>query len=100
MQNTQPIYPTHSVTIQSDSHLSHILPKELQVNSIHHQAIKDLGQSLKVSALSPDGLIEATESLTDQHSIVTVQWHPELTYDRLASSLGLFQDLVARSQIG
>ena len=45
------------------------------VNSAHHQAIKDLGEGLTVSGVSPDGIIEAAEG--DQEFIVGVQWHPE-----------------------
>ena len=48
-----------------------------RVNTIHHQAIKTLGEGLVVEALSePDGLIEAVR--WEGHCfVVGVQWHPE-----------------------
>lgn len=50
--------------------------EHFQINSVHHQAVKQLGQGLIVSALAPDGLIEAFEH-KDHNCVVGVQWHPE-----------------------
>ena len=47
----------------------------LQVNSLHHQAVRTVGRGLRVTATSPDGVVEAMES-SDQR-LVTVQSHPE-----------------------
>jgi putative glutamine amidotransferase len=48
-----------------------------KVNSVHHQAIKDLAPGLVVEALSPaDGLIEAIRRRGDSF-MAAVQWHPE-----------------------
>lgn len=49
-----------------------------RVNSIHHQALKALGQGLRVEALSlPDGLVEAVRLESGREYVVGVQWHPE-----------------------
>jgi putative glutamine amidotransferase len=48
---------------------------EIQVNSRHHQAIERVASGLKISAVAPDGLVEALES--DGPWLVAVQWHPE-----------------------
>jgi len=56
---------------------------EIQVNSRHHQAIERLAPGLKVSAVAPDGLVEAVES--DGPWLVAVQWHPENLLDDPAS---------------
>jgi putative glutamine amidotransferase len=51
----------------------------LRVNSLHHQAIKDLAAGLRVTARSPDGVVEALEA---GDRVVAVQCHPEeLTED-------------------
>ena len=42
----------------------------------HHQVINELGQDLKVNAMSEDNLIEGIESTSDWEAI-GIQWHPE-----------------------
>ncbi|MDB6094597.1 MAG: hypothetical protein JWM32_2159 [Verrucomicrobia bacterium] len=69
----------HEATIEPGSHLAqlHGPTKRIQVNSIHHQAIKTLGKNLTVEAWSyPDGLIEAVRGAGVDY-LVGVQWHPE-----------------------
>jgi GMP synthase-like glutamine amidotransferase len=48
-----------------------------RINTIHHQAVKALGEGLVVEAMSePDGIVEAIR--WEGHSfVVGVQWHPE-----------------------
>ena len=49
----------------------------MQINSFHHQAIKELAKGFKVIARSDDGIIEGIEN----KNIVAVQWHPEYMMD-------------------
>src|SRR6266852_2421606 len=67
----------HDVTIESGTKLSKILPaRQLDVNSSHHQAIKDVGEGLLVTAHAPDGIVEGLED--PRHPFyLGVQWHPE-----------------------
>jgi putative glutamine amidotransferase len=60
-----------------------------RVNSVHHQAIKDLGESLEVLATcSEDGLIEAVGYVkVEPGKILGVQWHPEFTYQKKEQAL-------------
>lgn len=68
---------THSVHITPGTKLHGILgTSEIRVNSLHHQAVKRLGQDLTVSAVSPDGIIEALER-PGHPFCLSVQWHPE-----------------------
>ena len=71
----------HPVTVASGSRLDALVgTAPLKVNSMHHQAIKDLAPGLVPTAVAPDGLIEAVESSGNQF-LLGVQWHPEsLTY--------------------
>lgn len=72
---------THSVTIEQDSLLYKILGKSsLGVNSFHHQSIKSVGDGLRVTAKSEDGVIEAVE-LDSGEFVLGLQWHPEKMYD-------------------
>lgn len=56
--------------------------EEWMVNSIHHQAIKDLGRGLRVEAVScGDDVIEAI-SLNGTPFVMGLQWHPEFHHSR------------------
>ena len=50
---------------------------EIRVNSMHHMAIDDLANSFRVTARSPDGVIEAFESDVDGWVVIGTQFHPE-----------------------
>lgn len=80
---------THSVSINKDSELYKLLGDSLQVNSLHHQIIDQLGEGLKAVALSPEGYIEAIE----YPNILAVQWHPEALTNE-AEHLKLFEDFI------
>ncbi len=67
----------------------------VQINSRHHQAIDKLGENLRVTALAPDGVIEAVEWTGDSNWIVGVQWHPERMPPEHTFSKRLFEELVA-----
>jgi putative glutamine amidotransferase len=56
----------------------------------HHQAIDELGEGLKITAKSEDGIVEAVE-LSDHPFGVAVQWHPEQTLDDLRIFEGLIE---------
>lgn len=68
----------HNVRCEDDSILHGILGecRPLEINSFHHQAVKDLAPNLRCTALAEDGLIEGIEAL-DHDWVVGVQWHPE-----------------------
>lgn len=68
----------HPVRIDPASELARLLgATELDVHSVHHQAVGRLGRGLRAAAWSPDGVVEAVES-TDHPFVIGVQWHPEL----------------------
>ena len=70
-------FASHSVRIEEGSLLRDIFGKDmLVVNSFHHQAVSEAGPHLHVSAVSPDGIIEAVES-NEHKAVLGVQWHPE-----------------------
>ena len=69
--------PSHDVRIEKGSLLHTLMGTEtLAVNSFHHQAVKEVPQGFRVTAMSADGIIEAMES-TAFRTILGVQWHPE-----------------------
>src|SRR5690606_12649100 len=67
----------HTINISKGSMMYDIFGKEeLLVNSLHHQACRDLGNNLEITAKSKEGIIEAIESTNDKF-ILGVQFHPE-----------------------
>ena len=66
----------HPVRFEPGSILARLMGEENDVNSMHHQAIDELGNGLVAVGRSPDGLVEAVEA-PDLHFVVGIQWHPE-----------------------
>lgn len=88
---------THGVYISEDSVFYKIVRKPwIKTNSVHHQAIKELGKGLRISARSEDGLIEGIEADDKNRFFIGVQWHPERILDKKESKL-LFKRLVSQT---
>ena len=69
----------HELQFVPGSRLAELYPgvAKAKVNSVHHQAIKQLAPGFVVEALSPDdGMIEAVRKPGDSF-VAAVQWHPE-----------------------
>ena len=93
------VVEAHPVRIDSGSRLANLVPRDNSadplVNSTHHQAIRNVGDGLLVSAVSPDdGVIEALELDSPLHFVLGVQWHPERTYSQSALSRAIFAAFV------
>jgi putative glutamine amidotransferase len=83
----------HPVTVEPDSLLSRIVGAgPLEVNSTHHQAVREPGRGMRVVARSPDGIIEGIEDPAPGRFFLAVQWHPEDLTDE-ARHLALFEAL-------
>ncbi|HVP87499.1 MAG TPA: gamma-glutamyl-gamma-aminobutyrate hydrolase family protein [Casimicrobiaceae bacterium] len=79
---------THATSIVPGSGLARLYPGAtlIKTNSVHHQAVKDLGRNLAVEAWSePDHLAEALRWSGPSY-VFAVQWHPEF-HDRGDASL-------------
>lgn len=81
------------VTTVPGTALADLYGETTPVNSLHHQGINRLGDGLRVSATTADGMVEAIES-TDGWPVIAVQWHPEILGEHGAP---LFRDLVAKA---
>jgi len=69
----------HDVNLVQGTKLAQMYPgvKQAKINSIHHQAVKDLGRDLVVEALGvPDGIVEAIRWRGPSY-VFGMQWHPE-----------------------
>lgn len=86
--------PVHNVRIERDSPLSGFFGAErILVNSMHHQAVKDVAPALKCAARSADGLTEAVYR-PDRAFFLGVQWHPEYLWKKHTAQLEIFRKFV------
>ena len=66
----------HGITFDADSRTARLMPQlQFMCNSFHHQAIKQLGDDLRITATSDDGVIEGIEHISAD--VIAVQYHPE-----------------------
>lgn len=67
--------PSHTISIEPGSKLHELIGADsVAVNSMHHQAVKDIAPGLTVTARASDGVIEAYEG----PNIMATQFHPEV----------------------
>lgn len=72
----------HSITWTNGGFLETLYKDHMQpqVNSVHHQAIKDLGKDLSILAHASDGIVEAISyDKAPEGKVFGVQWHPEFS---------------------
>lgn len=75
--NRNSLFPIKYANIVDQTKLSAVLGKlRIEINSLHNQAVSELGDGLVAVARDDDGFIQAIES-TDEQFIIGVQWHPE-----------------------
>lgn len=83
----------HAVEAQPDSRLVQITgSQKFEVNSLHHQGLREVAPDLRAVAWAPDGVVEAVE-LPGHPFGLAVQWHPECIPDS-AESRALFAAFV------
>jgi putative glutamine amidotransferase len=84
----------HGLDVEPGTLLARTLGEtHLRVNSLHHQAIRDLGPSLKAVAHSADDLVEGVE-LPDHEFVLGIQCHPEELSKKEEWAARLFAGLV------
>lgn len=70
----------HTIRVETGTLLEKIAEQsDGEVNSYHHQAVKNLADGLTVSSYSEDGVIESVEwkEPAGRPFLLAVQWHPE-----------------------
>lgn len=86
--------PSHTVTIVPGTRMAAVCQKSIiQVNSMHHQAVKDLAPGCIITGTAPDGLIEAME-MPSYPFLIGVQWHPEYLWNQDPAAADLFRHFI------
>jgi putative glutamine amidotransferase len=85
----------HELLVEPDSLLARTAGRSrMGVNSLHHQAVREVGGQLRPVAMSDDGLIEGVEARDDRF-VIGVQCHPEELARETDWAARLFRGLVA-----
>jgi putative glutamine amidotransferase len=98
----QPFDLAHEVWMDKETLLSRLMSDRLggadtcEVNSRHHQAVKQVAAGFRASATAPDGVIEAIEDPSAAFCL-GVQWHPE-NFWRTGEFRPLFEGFVEACQ--
>ncbi len=93
-------YIAHDIQLEEASLLHKILQSDtVGVNSLHHQAIKDVGPVLKATGRSSDGVVEVLE-IPDHPFALGVQWHPEELFVEYESARKMFAAFIDASRNG
>ena len=80
-----------SVTIRPGTCLAGVFGAgDIQVNSVHRQAVDRLGSRLQVEAVADDGTVEAVSVRDSRAFAVGVQWHPEYWVKTDSNSARIF----------
>jgi putative glutamine amidotransferase len=89
---------THEISVEPGSLIATAVGTErLTVNSFHHQSVKRVADGMRVTARSPDGIIEGIESTDEDWWVMAVQWHPEEMTDSAEPwDRGLFQSFARK----
>lgn len=75
--NRNSLFPIKTATVVAGSKLADIVAMtELPINSLHSQAVDQLGQGLRAAAHDRDGFVQAIEN-PHKAFLIGVQWHPE-----------------------
>ena len=87
-------HPAHRVAVEAGSRLAQISESlSLEVNSLHHQAIRNVAPCLTVCGRASDGIIEAVEQ-PGHPFLLGVQWHPEQLAGKYSHADRLFSAFI------
>lgn len=91
------LWTLHDVDVRPDTRLAQAMRAEtVHTTSGHHQAAREVGDGLTVSATAADGVAEGLE-LNGHPWMVAVQWHPEITAHQDPTQQNLFNALVEKA---
>jgi len=84
--------PRHPVDLAPDGEIARLVgSRQIEVNSLHWQAIDRLGDGLVVEGRAPDGVVEAVRVRDARSFALGVQWHPEWKVLQNPVSVALFR---------
>lgn len=90
---------THGVAVEEGCRLAGLVGSgAIEVNSMHHQAVKRIAEGLRPVAWAPDGIVEGLELVDGDRFLVAVQWHPEELVGEHEHARRLFAGMVEEAR--
>ena len=85
---------THAVMVEEGSLMERVLgTRQVWINSLHHQAVKEPGKGVRISGRAEDGIAELLE-VPEHRFLLGVQGHPEEIYGQVEPFSQLFETFV------
>lgn len=84
----------HSVQLEANSRIAKVLgTREVPVNSLHHQAVKQEPECIKITGRAEDGVVELIE-VPEHRFMLGAQCHPEELYNEYPMWRQLFEAFI------
>lgn len=89
----------HKVVLEKQSILHDLFGEEIEANSFHHLAIKEVAPKLRATAISSDGIVEGIEHV-EHPFVIGIQWHPEVmvTAEQDKRMASLFREFILNAK--
>lgn len=92
-------YPTHKIKVEKGSRVFKAHNNDyINVNSFHHQAVRDVAPGFIITSRSDDGIIESIEHESCKFA-VGIQWHPEVMWEKHSLHLMMFGVFVTSCKV-
>lgn len=98
-QNVERHAATHSIEVEGGSKLYEVTQGNIQVNSFHHEVLRNVAPGFRVTARAKDGVIEAIEK-EGKIFVMGVQWHPEMMAAKNDKMMKLFERFIDEARNG
>lgn len=86
---------SHTIQIEKESFLAQLAAsRNVRVNSHHHQSIGNVGENLRATARTKDGVIECVEETRSGRFNFGIQWHPEHSWRTDELSKNIFETFI------
>ena len=98
-QGDQPRRETaHVVELAPGSLIAKVMGRQIvEVNTFHHQSLRNIAPSCRAVGFAPDSIVEAIE--VPGYKMIGVQWHPENLYKEHPEEAALFNWLVDEAAV-
>ena len=94
IDNSPKYNPVHKANIKKHSKMYKIFNEEvIEINSYHHQVIKNVSEEFEATVIATDGVVEGIE-IKDDRFVVGTQWHPKMMAEKVEKQRLIFESFI------